>query len=38
LLGVSGVIYAMRRSGTLWILGLMLALLLAGGWDDDGRR
>ncbi|CAL1157737.1 unnamed protein product, partial [Cladocopium goreaui] len=28
LLGVSGVIYAMRRSGTLWILGLMLALLL----------
>lgn len=34
ILGVSAVIYVMRRSNTLWILGLFIALLLEPGVDD----
>ncbi len=36
LLGVSVVIYVMRRSNTLWILGLLIALLLEPGRDWMG--
>lgn len=35
ILGVSAVIYVMRRSNTLWILGLLIALLLEPG---DGKE
>ena len=38
LLGVSAVIYAMRRSGSLWILASCWPCCWRGGQGDDGRR